>query len=80
LAFIPGHNYTGPVIEIGKRIDRNENPLPVFEPYNKIDNIALHHDFCYKTAYETGTNTRKDCDKAMLDDLNAVKLRELETK
>jgi hypothetical protein len=45
---LPGHKYTGPFTELDKRLDENDQPLPEFKPYNQIDNIALHHDLCYR--------------------------------
>jgi len=36
----PGHKYTGPFITVNERLDTNYDPLPGFEPFNKIDNIA----------------------------------------
>jgi len=55
---LPGHKYTGPFTTLESRHDKNNNPLPGYEPYNQIDNIALHHDVCYKTADELGNKTR----------------------
>jgi len=68
-----GHKYTGPFTTLESRIDKNNNPLPGYEPYNQIDNIALHHDVCYKNADEFGNKTRHQCDKEMLIELNEVK-------
>ena len=76
---LPGHNFTGPFTELDKRVDEHGNPLPGFEPYNQIDAIALHHDWCYKNA-DSGQGTRSDCDKKMLDELNAIKTRGVREK
>lgn len=71
---LPKHNYTGPFTELDKRVDKEGNPLPGFEPYNQIDEIALHHDWNYKKADE-GIGTRHEADKKMLDELNAIKFK-----
>ncbi len=76
---LPGHKYTGPFTELDKRVDKNNNPLPGYEPFNQIDEIALHHDGCYKNADE-GTSTRKDCDKKMLNELDSIKTKNLREK
>jgi len=77
---LPGHKYTGPFTTLESRIDKNGNPLPGYEPYNQIDNIALHHDVCYKNADEFGNKTRHQCDKEMLNELNEVKTNGLREK
>jgi len=77
---LPGHKFTGPITELESRIDKDGNPLPGYEPYNQIDNIALHHDVCYKNADESGNKTRHQCDKEMLTELNEVKTNVLREK
>lgn len=77
---LPGHKFTGPFTELDKRIDKYGNPLPGYEPYNQIDAIALNHDKCYERADTLGTVTRKDCDKIMLNELNATKTKGLREK
>ena len=72
---LPGHNFTGPFTELDKRLDENESPLLQFKPFNQIDNIALHHDLCYRDADNTGSKTREDCDKTMLEDLDKIKIK-----
>jgi hypothetical protein len=69
-----------PFTELDKRLDENDNPLPQFKPFNQIDGIALTHDKCYRDADKSGTKTRKDCDKEMLNDLNNVKTRGIREK
>jgi hypothetical protein len=77
---LPGHNFTGPFTELDKRLDKHDNPLPQFKPFNQIDNIALSHDKCYRDSDKYRTKTRKDCDKEMLNDLNSVKTRGIREK
>lgn len=71
---LPRHNYTGPFTELDKRLDENNNPKPDFQPYNQIDNIAMHHDICYRDA-DKGKDSRSVCDKKMLDELDDVKTK-----
>jgi len=74
-----GHNYTAPFSDLETRLDTNNNPLPGYQPYNQIDNIALHH-VCYKNSDEFGDKTRHQCDKEMLNELNEVKTKNLTEK
>jgi len=77
---LPNHKFTGPFTDLESRIYKDGNPLPGYEPYNQIDNIALHHDVCYKSADELGNKTRHQCDKEMLNELNTVKTKGLREK
>ena len=78
---LPKHNYTGPFTNLDERLDENEKPKPGFEPYNQIDNIAMHHDICYKHADEKLYNlTRKACDKEMLNELDDAKTKGIREK
>lgn len=71
---LPRHKYTGPFTELDKIIDKNDNPLPGFEPYNQIDATALTHDICYRDA-DKGNKTRWICDKEMLNTLDNMKTK-----
>ena len=42
------------------------------KPYNKVDEIAAHHDICY----DMGRNKR-DCDRQMVQSLDAIPNREM---
>ena len=79
---LPGHKFTGPFTELDKRIDENDNPLPGYEPFNQIDEIAMRHDICYRDADsdKTDEKTRKICDKKMLDNLNSIKTKGIREK
>jgi hypothetical protein len=68
-----------PFTDLDERLDSYGNPKPGYEPYNQIDNIAFHHDKCYSSA-DKGLKTRRDCDKEMLDELAAVKTKNLREK
>ena len=76
---LPKHNYTGPFTELDKRLDKNDNPLPEFQPYNQIDRIAMHHDINYREA-DKGHGTRQQADKVMLDELNSIKTKGIREK
>jgi len=78
--YLLGHKFTGPFTTLNERLDKNNNPLPGFEPFNQTDIIALHHDVCYKNADEIGDNTRHKCDKEMLNELDEVKTKNLRKK
>lgn len=39
-----------PFTELDKRLDENDDPKPEFQPNKQIDNIAVHHDICYRDA------------------------------
>ena len=45
---LPNHKYTGPYNPLEKQLDSNDNPIPGQEPYNQVDEIAMHHDICYR--------------------------------
>ena len=47
---LPGHQFTGPFIELNKRIDENGIPLSGYEPFNQVDAIARTQDKCYANA------------------------------
>ena len=73
---LPRHNYTGPFTELDKRLDENDTPLPGYEPFNQIDEIAMKHDICYRDS----DVTRNQCDKEMLDRLDALKTKGIREK
>ena len=72
---LPLHKYTGPFTELDKRLDENDNPLPGYEPFNQIDEIAMKHDICYRDS-----DNRKQCDKEMLNRLDKMKTKNLREK
>ena len=41
---LPRHKYTGPFTQLHKRLDANDKPLPEYEPFNQIGEIAMKHD------------------------------------
>ena len=69
---LPNHNYTGPFTKLSKKLDKNDKPLPGYEPYNQVDAVSLKHDICYRDTPKF-EDKNKICDKKMLDELKAVK-------
>jgi len=76
---VPKHKYTGPFTELHKRLDENDKPLPGYEPFNKIDEIAMKHDICYRDSDDAG-KSRSQCNKEMLDRLDALKTKGIREK
>ena len=66
---LPHHKYTGPYNPLENQLDKNDKPLPGQEPYNQVDEIAMHHDICYRDS----PSSKGTCDKKMLDDLSEMK-------
>ena len=73
------HKYTGPFTELHKRLDENDKPLPGYEPFNQIDEIAMKHDICYRDSDDVG-KFRSQCDREMLDKLDTVKTKGIRQK
>jgi hypothetical protein len=70
---LPGHQFTGPFTNLNKRLNpRTDQPWEWSKPYNKVDEVALHHDKCYRDA-PNETSGRATCDDIMLDNLNKIK-------
>ena len=44
----PGHKYTGPWNPLSKQLDENDLSIEGQEPVNKVDEISLRHDICYR--------------------------------
>ena len=68
---LPGHNFTGPVTKIYKRLNQDETPKEWRKPINRVDNAAYHHDLCYSKHDETKTRNEV-CDKTMFGELNGI--------
>ena len=68
-----------PFTELEERLNKDGTPKPGYEPYNQIDEIAMHHDYNYKLADE-GIGTRHEADKKMLDELKKVKTKGIREK
>ena len=66
---LPNHKYTGPYNPLHKQLDENDQPLPGQEPYNQVDEIAMHHDICYRD----NPQTKGECDQKMLNNLSEMK-------
>jgi hypothetical protein len=70
------YNYCGPGTKLGLRLNDDGTPKDFSKPINKIDEICMHHDYSYKLA-DDGVGSRRDADKVMLDELNALSNKEL---
>jgi hypothetical protein len=68
------YSYLGPGTNLDERLDKSENPKDWAKPINKIDEIAMHHDI----NYDKKEITRQEADKIMLDELNALKYKDLD--
>ena len=69
---LPNHNYTGPFTKLSKKLDKNDKPLPGFEPYNQVDAVSLKHDICYRD-HPKFKDKNRICDKRMLEQLKEIK-------
>ena len=65
---LPNHKYTGPYNPLDYQLDAYDRPLPGQEPYNKVDEIAMRHDICYRD----NIDDKHGCDRKMLDELNVM--------
>lgn len=65
----PGHKYTGPYNPLSEQLDENDIPIKGQEPVNKVDEISLRHDICYRDY----PDEKKRCDDVMLNELNNLK-------
>ena len=60
-----GHNFTGPLTKLYKRLNTDGTPKEWSIPINRVDNAAYHHDLCYSKHDDTKTSYEV-CDKIML--------------
>ena len=73
----PGqYKFMGPYNPLDKQSEYDKNTGEVtkwyVQPYNKVDEIAAHHDICY----EMGKN-KGDCDKKMVESLDQIPYGEM---
>ena len=66
---LPGHKYTGPYNPLREQLDENDLPIAGQEPFNKVDEISMRHDICYRD----NPNDKTKCDGIMLKDLEHLK-------
>ena len=67
----PGHNFTGPVTKLYKRLNPDGTPKEWSISINRVDNAAYHHDLCYSKHDDTKTRNEV-CDKTMLGESNGI--------
>ena len=70
---LPGHKYTGPYNPLDEQLDENDLPIVGQEPFNKVDEISMRHDICYRDN-PTG---KKGCDDRMLSELDLLDPRDM---
>ena len=68
----PGkYKYMGPYNPLENQLEYDKNTGEVtkwhVQPYNKVDEIAAHHDICYDMGKNKG-----DCDKKMIKSLDDI--------
>ena len=69
---LPGYNFAGPGTNLKKRLNSDDTPKEHSKPINKIDEIAMKHDICYRD-HLTTKERNKICDNKMLSDLKNTK-------
>ena len=75
--FTPGnYKYMGPYNPLDKQLKYDPNTGKVQEwyvkPYNKVDEIAAHHDICYQMG-----KSKNECDQKMVNDLDNIPYGEM---
>ena len=75
--FTPGnYKYMGPYNPLDKQLKYDPNTGKVKEwyvkPYNKVDEIAAHHDICYQMG-----KSKNECDQKMVNDLDNIPYGEM---
>ena len=70
------YSFCGPNTNLKERLNPEGTPKPWSKPINKVDEICLHHDKAYEVA-DQGIGTRHEADKQMLDELAALKSKDL---
>ena len=75
--FTPGnYKYMGPYNPLNKQLKYDPNTGEVQEwyvkPYNKVDEIAAHHDICYQMG-----KSKNECDQKMVNDLDKIPYGEM---
>ena len=73
----PGqYKYMGPYNPLDKQLEYDKNTGEVTKchakPYNKVDEIAAHHDICYDVGQDRG-----DCDTKMVESLDDISYGEM---
>ena len=65
------YKYMGPYNPLENQLEYDKNTGEVtkwhVQPYNKVDEIAAHHDICYDMGKNKG-----DCDKKMIKSLDDI--------
>ena len=75
--FTPGnYKYMGPYNPLDKQLKYDPNTGKVqqwyVKPYNKVDEIAAHHDICYEMG-----KSKNECDQKMVSALDSIPYGEM---
>ena len=65
---LPNHKYTGPYNPLHHQLNESDLPIVGQEPYNKVDEISMRHDICYRDH----PTDKKGCDEVMLKELDTL--------
>lgn len=72
----PGYKYMGPYNPLDKQLQYDPATGEVLKwnvkPYNKVDEIAAHHDICYDMGKNKG-----ECDRQMVKSLDSIPYRDM---
>ena len=68
---LPGHNFTGPVIKLNKRLNPDGTLREWSMPINRFDNAAYLRDLCYSKHDDTKSRS-EICDQTMLGELSGI--------
>ena len=63
-----GHKYTGPYNPLHEQLDENDLPIVGQEPFNKVDEISMRHDICYRDH----PDAKAKCDDLFLEELDLL--------
>jgi len=64
---LPGMNYCGPGTRLDEKLNEDDTPKPGYEPRDRVDEAALHHDLAYRDHGDLRHRSRAD--KQMIRDL-----------
>ena len=70
---LPKHRFTRTFNPLALQLDSQDNPLRGNEPYNGVDTISMRHGTCYR--HNDTPDGKRECDRKMLAELNALVLR-----
>ena len=66
---LPGHSFTGPGTNLGKRLNDDLTPKDFSKPINRVDEAAMWHDIKY---INESKEARQQADNEMIDELQNI--------